>query len=795
MHTQSSLPNFQVTSKNAFNIEGQLTDRTRELRREIKEVLDIEYDHHVKEAKRHRSLYSNKEQAKLKRELDKLLSINKEKRRNLKKLVMEARLYDPFISDVSTFKAISGSGYFTERGSVASSAFAPSREDILEKIDRYMIKIEENEQEKLKIESVLSKEKAGNLIWKERIQQLSEMHRRVTKSHEASMISKQNAINNLILGQNEALLFKQEMTRRQEEYIQVYTEQRKRYDHIQEDIDTIVGSISTNAIKQAERRREITTMIDKLEKQLKRHEKESKEKERIENAYQCFQEQMGIINEVLERYDRDCYDTLDEEALNGIIDMYKFLIYQETSLSLRFQQLTLDFLALQKRYEELDKELQILKINNDDFGMTEKNLPYTFNHVKISLEDNLTSKLDHTEESEQLILKIYLTIMNLAIISINSLKILIEKCPRSGLDRESEYTDALSIIEELQKGFLKKRESTHTKTPVLPKIYRTDFFDQIQESFSIENFKKNVLPYLSLKKTEIISSYIKVFKNSEDGILFANLLKDQPMILYFTNSKILENYLNDKQNQPEKGPLHAFLEVDELVSTSHMLYQHQLMRLCSVISPLILLLNARRVNELEELEQLLSKIQENNIEPIKSDENYQIRRVSRIPTIVKEKNTRLFPIEDAEIESPGIYKIIEIQKSQEKLNARLTEQEVAMKRMRNILPAPILEKINKSNNSDENEKKFSSKIIKKNFSTFSPRNILHEVQDIEKKIKRVKSAEKKAGNRKNNLIDMPLQFKFYSKPWGLFQKALNSREISKDNTRPSTNHKISKTPN
>ncbi|CAG9315460.1 unnamed protein product [Blepharisma stoltei] len=799
MLTQSALTSFQANSKSAFSNDGQLTDRTRELRREIKEVLDFEYDHHVLEVKRHRSFFSNKEQTTLKRQLDKLISSNKEKRRTLRKLVMETRNYDPFASDFSTCKLFN-EGSFTERASIVSSIIAPSREDIIEKIERYNQKIEEAEQEKLKIECVLTKEKEGNLIWKERIQQLSEMHRRVTKSHEISLISKQRAINNLILGQNETILYKQEMSRRQEEYVQVYTEQRKRYDEIQEEIDNIVTNISGNAIKQAERRREITTMIDKLEKQLRRHEKEIREKERLENAYQSYQEQLSIINEVLERYDRDTFDCLDEESLTGIIDMYKFLIYQETSLSSRFQELTLDFLALQKRYEVLDGELQVLKTNNDEFGGQETNLPNTFNMMKFSLEDNLSSKNDYTEESEMLILKLYLIIMNLAILSINSMRTINERCPRLGLDKEPEYMEAASTIEELQKGFLKKRESSITKSPVIPKLYKTEFFDQYQENFSIENFKKNVMPYISLKKTEIISCFKKAFKDNEDSKLFANLIKEQPMILYFTNSKILDNYLNNKNKEPAQGSLHAFLDIIELISTGHMLYQHQFMRLSSVISPLILSLNSKRVYELEELEMLLSKIQEINHEP-RAEEPSQVRRVTRIPTIIKERTVNKFiPVEENEVDSPVVYKIVEPSRSQEKLNVRLTDEEAAIKRMKSILPKPIMEKVNKSYGSDENERVLEGTInvkdIRKNLSQFSPRNILYEVKDIERKIKRVKTAEKKAGNRnKANLIDVPLQFRFYSKPWGLIQKALNSRDISKDNTRPSTQHKTARTSN
>lgn len=149
------------------------------------------------------------------------------------------------------------------------------------------------------------------------------------------------------------------------------------------------------------------------------------------------------------------------------------------------------------------------------------------------------------------------------------------------------------------------------------------------------------------------------------------------------------------------------------------------------------------------------------------------------------------PSEDIDIELPSIYKMIEPSKSQTKLEIRLTDEEAALKRMRNILKLDSKKELNRSCGSEGEIESKIEKVQTHNFSNFSPRNILLEVKDIEQKIKRVKTAEKRAGTgNKANLIDVPMQFRFHKRPWGVSK--FISRETSKELTRPSTTYKTTR---
>lgn len=483
-----------------------------------------------------------------------------------------------------------------------------TKEDLLEKIEKSNEELEEAELENMRLQNTLSKEKEANLIWKERIQQLNLMHRRVTKSHATSMFSKRKAINNLILGQNETILFKKEVQMRHDEYQLQMSSLQSIYAEIKREIEEMVDNISANALNQNERKKENLDIIQRLEKQIFTYNESLIEKERLNSMYKNYQEQMKTISKVIERHNMPLYMNTDSPGLEGIINMYKYMIYQETSLSSRFQELTLDFLELQKQYEDMETELNILKKSTVDFPYPETQLPNTFNHMKFSLEDmeSLTSNFEYTESHESLVIKLYLIVLNLAILGVNSLKQINEKVHCIKLENEQEYINALGLIEEFQKGFLRKREVMTSKSPIQNnRLYKNEVNEQVQEGLSIENFKRDVMPYISLKLDEITRSFENIFGVESDAKLFAKLVKQQPIITYFIDIKSVEKYMYVNSVQTENSQLLAFSNIGELTTTGHQIFKRQFSKLMSGLLPLLLKLTNKQRLESQEIAEFM----------------------------------------------------------------------------------------------------------------------------------------------------------------------------------------------
>mmetsp|Transcript_25943 Transcript_25943/g.25516 ORF Transcript_25943/g.25516 Transcript_25943/m.25516 type:complete len:354 (-) Transcript_25943:1068-2129(-) len=339
----------------------------------------------------------------------------------------------------------------------ASSTFSiiPSKDDVLEQLKKIEEMSEDAEQEKIRVETLLAKEKKTNLIWQERIQHLNEAHHRVTKSHTASILSKRKAISNLILGQKETMIFEQEMQKRRREFSSQFNQKKQKLEEVKEEIEKLIERISFNLMKSTDQKTLRDNYMQALESQIEKYEVEKEEKRVLENTYKSYKENMRIINEIMERHEKPQCQQLTYETADHVADMYKFFIYQDASLSSRFQELTYEFLERQQELANLDGNLHELVKENDNILLAEINVTETYNQLKSSLEDMkiLTSLTEDVAISEDNLLRFYLLMLNLSITSFKHIKNMNSSVDTITFTKERAFINAYEIIEELQKGF------------------------------------------------------------------------------------------------------------------------------------------------------------------------------------------------------------------------------------------------------------------------------------------------------------------------------------------------------
>ncbi|CAG9320914.1 unnamed protein product [Blepharisma stoltei] len=753
--------------------------------KETKAELEADYSNYLLEADKHEKV-SFTDQLKLKRILNKLIASNVEKEAKLTKLKSEV--------DNRSWNSInsyhSGKNMFitTYSDSIsvrsASSTFSiiPSKDDVLEQLKKIEEMSEDAEQEKIRVEALLAKEKKTNLIWQERIQHLNEAHHRVTKSHTASILSKRKAISNLILGQKETMIFEQEMQKRRHEFSSQFNQKKQKLEEVKEEIEKLIERISFNLMKWTDQKTLRDNYMQALESQIEKYEVEKEEKRVLENTYKSYKENMRIINEIMERHEKPQCQQLTYETADHLAGMYKFFIYQDASLSSRFQELTYEFLERQQELANLDGNLHELVKENDNILLAEINVTETYNQLKSSLEDMkiLTSLTEDVAESEDNLLRFYLLMLNLSITSFKHIKNMNSSSDAITFTKERAFINAYEIIEELQKGFWRKRNNENTsKNP--PKEEANAYIEipeNSPEGMSMKRFTKEVLPYMSLRITHFIDCLGNFIDDEAEKKRIGKLLKKQPFISYFVDVKSLEEFFKLKKDTI----IDPFLIICNLTELGHSKFQRQLGKLFNSLT----FLYTRLKSNLNELNYSYS-------ESSFQDEKLFTRKPNRIPTLIKEKfKSKAVPSEQ-DIDLIPIYKPAEMTKSQSKLEVKLTDEEAALKRMKNFMPVQLsnIEK-DKLNESEDADTRNSSKAnTKKNsiiFESLSPQEILNEVKGIDRKISNIRYSERKAGNRlKSSLQEAPLLFKQYNKPWNsISARGMSREELSKEPTRPST---------
>mmetsp|Transcript_25943 Transcript_25943/g.25517 ORF Transcript_25943/g.25517 Transcript_25943/m.25517 type:complete len:272 (-) Transcript_25943:156-971(-) len=271
----------------------------------------------------------------------------------------------------------------------------------------------------------------------------------------------------------------------------------------------------------------------------------------------------------------------------------------------------------------------------------------------------------------------------------------------------------------------------------------------------MKRFTKEVLPYMSLRISHFIDCLGNFINDEVEKKRIGKLLKKQPFVSYFVDVKSLEEFFRVKKDKI----IDPFLIICKLTEVGHSKFQRQLGKLFNSLT----FLYTRLKSNLNELNYSYS-------EPSFQDEKIFIRKSNRIPTLIKEKfKSKAIPSEQ-DMDLISIYKPAEMTKSQSKLEVKLTDEEAAIKRMKNFMPVQLsnIEK-DKLNESEDADTRNSSKAnTKKNsiiFESLSPQEILNEVKGIDRKISNIRYSERKAGNRlKSSLQEAPLLFKQYNKP-------------------------------
>lgn len=159
------LKGFSYSS--ATNNEDILVAKIRDINKVIKAELEDEYSQRQL-SETHQEKVSFKDQIGLKRNLNKLVSINNEKEKILANLMIEVAkpsdcLQQSQISSKPLFMT-AFSESISNHSVISSTSIAPNKDEILDQINRIAQLNEEAEQEQERLQALYNKEKKTNLI-------------------------------------------------------------------------------------------------------------------------------------------------------------------------------------------------------------------------------------------------------------------------------------------------------------------------------------------------------------------------------------------------------------------------------------------------------------------------------------------------------------------------------------------------------------------------------------------------------------------------------------------------------
>ena len=673
----------------------------------------------------------------LKTELNRLISANSDKQQKAQRLKDEI--------DILTKEKLGD----TEGFSVTAKEISDS---VQEKLEKELVKaLSENEfveSEHNSIKRMLRKSKESILVLRERLQELNDAHRKLTKSHDQADYASKKAWNNLALVQNQIRQLRKENKERKLEYRTSYGLKKSYQQEKLKGINSLICQISRDSLNQSERQLKGLLLKDELKQTLERYDKGQIIIQKDLDYIAIVEQKLQIIKKVLERAGLDKLKCLDSEGEALIISSFNQLKYQESSLSSNFQLLTADSQEKKKEYKKYHNKLMKIIEANKEFLDSTYGFSQTFNQLKEKLENNpkVISISEAALRSEESILTIYLDNLNILTLSMKFLTRTSEQCEKMDISLFQYLRSANLQIDSLKKGFMFKqgiqrlKKAQHNRKPA-QKL--TDINELIPEYSNQE-----ALSYFSLSHRVIQKCVKKKFGSSPVCEKFAKFIKKQPMLYCFISPLLLLNFLNSCTSIED-----AYINIEKLLQTGHSEYLMQYQKLISITLEIM-----KKVRDETERENLLiqkfyERYSADDPSFLEKVDSIPRRKSLRMPTVIKDKVK---------------VKIIMNEENRDQLPAKQYE--------------PSVKTNKKSHEFDENKKKGNYKSMPL-LSLESPNAVLKEVLRIEDQIKKIKRKEFMAEIREASK-DLD-GVKLMKKPWSLRstrpktqEKSLKKRFIS-----------------
>lgn len=649
----------------------------------------------------------------LKAELNKLRSEN----------IQKLKIFHNIKQEIESFEANS------YRSNQNSSDRIHSIDPVQEKLDMEFLSVQndleiaENEQDCIK--GMLRKEKDSIIILKERLQELNEAHRKITKSYSLVTYSDKKARNNLILVKNQIANLRKDMKRRKNEYQSSYAlRQNFKLNNIKA-INNLIEKMSYNSLQNLDKKEKNQVIIKDIKEKIEIFDKNFNIKQNYLKNLEMYQYHIKIIKKVIKRSGLGGIKDLDKGGTISIIESYNHLKYQESSLSSKFQTLATECLEKKNDYEKTLKELLKLKEENSKIILNENSAPQTLNQLKEFIEDDTTvaSKFEKTLQLEEVLLKLYLGLLNVAVNSMKFMTKIKESVNVMENDLKADIKNASSELDSLKQGFFSKRDLKNSQSTRRQLQKSIDYSD-----FNPEYYNKQIVPYFSLTFSEISSACNIVFNSLEQTEKFAGFIKNHLIICSFVTPGILTEYLKNS-----KAYENAYQNIDELNEKGHSEYKNQYFKLCTLTSDIIIKIKRQQENSVSQIKSFFNDYTPDSASFFDKIMKNPKRRSFKVPTIIKDRVKPSQPDLHENKEQP--YKTFEVTVKGNK-------------------------KENKFEQLSDGINAFKSNRL---ISLESPKDVLKEVLRIEKEIKKIKSDERKAEIK--DLTRDTQSLKMLKQPW------------------------------
>ncbi|OMJ65487.1 hypothetical protein SteCoe_38124 [Stentor coeruleus] len=590
-----------------------------------------------------------------------------------------------------------------------SNTTNPEQERLEIELDQVLKDLDYAESEQNCVKNMLRDEKETILVMKERLQNLNEAHRKITKSYSMAVFSSKKAWNNLILVNNQISSLKKEMKKHKTEYETSVAMKKNFKSENDKEINLLIKSMSYNSLISSDKKRKNQEFKRILKDKIKLYEDNQIIKQNYLKNLSEVKDQIQKISEVIKASGLSEAKSLDKNDAEIIIQAYIQLKYQESSLSSRSQTLTAECLEKKQEFERYDFKFKKLKEENKDTLNTETIKGQTFNLLKEQIENNikLRSKNEETIVLEESILKAYLDVLNVGSVVMKFMVLLKDHVDIKNSDFQQYIISSDQALGPLKRGFYSKRE-------IYGSLYGKNARKASQKPFEAtdqnsEYYNRQILPFFSLTSTEITSAYCNIFGSHEDSEKLARFIKKQPILYSYLTPDMLAEYLKKCKKTQD-----VYLNANKLMSLSHKEFQNQYVKLVTVILDTLIKIKTQTDTEIQNIKGKCSGYDPNDPNFLNNLMKAPRRRGFKFPTIIKDR-----------VKDPP--------------PASEDNKEVAMLK--------TFEVTTKGNKKDRNFDELGELKTSKNekiASLESPQAVLKEVLSIQGKIKSIKSKERRA---------------------------------------------------
>lgn len=432
------------------------------------------------------------------------------------------------------------------------------------------------EAESQRIHQMLWKEKQATvrpkqLILRERMQQVKDIHRRFMKKYDSVLQTRFVARNHMVLAENEVVKQKgtnEELRRRFKESME---QQRVVKQATVQHISEAVEKLSLRSLRLKSKRRANAALLETAQQGLEEFTCARVSLQTYENQLESYRSSFATIAQyspprlIAERTGIVLQSEANSEVVQDILRAFKTYAHQEATLSRYYRDLTLEHEFKCKQAELLKEEKAQLAAAME--FLQEKDSHLSVNLLRMSVEDRqeLDAEAKLTLKTERTAIDVYLNVVELSESVLTAFKTIVENAPKLAPDLRPLLTALETADLEYGRGFTGKQEAKarQSRTPRSGTRRHSEIFPteiDAERSLSKTQF--------SLSTREIAESYLRVFPGkSAEAEDFAETAHRSPMVHFCLSAKSLEVYLKQFS-----GPLvlnSAKKELPQLLSQAH----------------------------------------------------------------------------------------------------------------------------------------------------------------------------------------------------------------------------------